>query len=55
MALVRMRRWPDLPKTVHRAPAIACFGKTLFVSMSSDAADFQVIAAASTVNQGLGH
>lgn len=50
MALVRMRRCPDFPKIVHRAPAMAGLGNTLFVSMSSDAADFHVIPAGSTAN-----
>lgn len=49
MVLVKIRRWPDFPKTVHRAAEMACLGRTLFVSMSSDAADFHVIAVGSTV------
>lgn len=41
--LVRMRRWPDLPKTVQRAPAMESAGRDFLVSKLSSlvpAADF---------------
>ena len=48
-----IRKCPDLPKIVHRAPDMACLGRTLLVSISSDAADFQVIADGSTVDSNV--
>ena len=45
LGFVRTRKCPDLPKTVHKAPAMDCWGMVRFVSMSSlpMMADFHVI------------
>lgn len=45
LGFVRTRKCPDLPKTVHKAPAMDCWGMIRFVSMSSlpMMADFHVI------------
>ncbi len=46
--LVRMRKWPDLPKTVQRAPAMLSAGRDFLVSKLSSlvpAADFQITPA----------
>lgn len=45
LGFVRMRKCPDLPKTVHKAPAMDCWGMVRFVSISSlpMMADFHVI------------
>lgn len=45
LGFVRTRKCPDLPKTVHNAPAMDCWGMVRFVSISSlpMMADFHVI------------
>lgn len=50
--LVRMRKWPDLPKTVQRAPAIQSAGRDFLVSKLSSlvpAADFHITPASLAV------